>query len=284
MKLRKPYWFKVHLSDTTAFEVHKLMENLNLHTVCKEAHCPNIGECFGRRTAAFLILGDLCTRNCKFCAIKPGIPLPPDPQEPQRVAEAARRLNLKYCVITGVNRDDLPLGGAEHYAETIRQVKLINPGIEAEVLPGDFSGSKQAVRIVIDTEPKVFNHNLETVERLTPLIRDRRANYHTSLKILRIAKEIQPDILTKSGLIIGLGETEDEIISAFKDLRSVGCDGITIGQYIPPSKTHHPVAKYYTPEAFQALAGEAYNLGFRGVASAPLVRSSYRAGDFFRKR
>jgi len=281
MRIRKPEWFKVQLFDADAFEVHRLMRELGLHTVCQEARCPNIGECFSRHTATFLILGDTCTRNCRFCAIKTGEPEPPDPAEPPRIAEAVKRMGLKYCVITGVNRDDLHLGGADYYAENIRQVKALNSGIRVEALPGDFSGSEEALKIVLEAEPYVFNHNIETVERLTPLIRDQRADYRTSLKMLRLAREHRPGIFTKSGMLIGLGETWEEILNAMKDLREADCGGVTIGQYIAPSREHNPVEKYYTPEEFKTLEIEAFKLGFKGVASGPLVRSSYRAADFF---
>ena len=281
MIIRKPEWLKVQLSDADAFEVHRLMRELGLHTVCQEARCPNIGECFSHHTATFLILGDICTRNCRFCAIKTGEPALPDPDEPLRIAEAVKRMGLKYCVITGVNRDDLPLGGADYYAETIRQVKALNPGIRVEALSGDFSGSEEALKIVLEAEPYVFNHNIETVERLTSIIRDRRADYRTSLKLLRLAREYRPEMFTKSGALIGLGETWEEILSAMEDLREVDCDGVTIGQYIAPSTKHYQVDKYYTPEEFKTLEIEAYRMGFRGVAAGPLVRSSYRAMELF---
>ena len=279
---RKPDWFKVPLSDRFGAEVKRLLADLQLHTVCREAHCPNIGECFNRGTATFLILGEVCTRNCRFCAIQSGKPEAPDPEEPNRIAQAVKRLNLTHCVITGVNRDDLPRGGADYYAETVEKVKGLNPKTSVEVLPGDFDGSGEALKIVLDSNPDVFNHNLETVRRLTPLARDRRADYDISLNLLRMAKELRPDIKTKSGLLVGLGETTDEIIEAMYDLREVKCDGITLGQYIPPSSEHHPVEKYYTPEEFADFAGIARQLNFSGIASGPLVRSSYHAGDFFK--
>ena len=269
------------LSDERALEVRQLIKELRLNTVCQQARCPNIGECFSHATATFLILGDVCTRNCRFCAIEPGKPEPPDPEEPLRVAKAVKQLKLKHCVITGVNRDDLSLSGAEQYAETTRRVKLMNPGTKVEILPGDFSGSEAALKTVLEADPEVFNHNLETVQRLTSIVRDRRANYRTSLQILERAKRLRPDILTKSGLLLGLGETFDEIITTLNDLRGVDCDGVTIGQYIPPSPKHHPVEKYYPPEEFRELEETAREMGFIGAAAAPLVRSSYRAADFF---
>ena len=281
MKIRKPEWFKVPLSDEKAMEVHRLMAKLDLHTVCRQAHCPNIGECFHNGTATFLILGDVCTRNCKFCDIKSGKPLAPNPEEPSRIAEAVKQLKLKHCVITGVNRDDLPWGGAHQYADTIEKVKEINPDTTVEALTGDFAGSMEALQFVLSADPDVFNHNIETVERLTPVVRDVRADYLTSLEILRLAAFERPDIRTKSGLLLGLGETHEEIITALRDLRMVNCAGITIGQYIPPSSKHHPVEKYYTPEEFKEFENAAIEMGFSAVASGPLVRSSYHAATFF---
>ena len=281
MKIRKPEWFKVPLSDEKAMEVHRLMAKLDLHTVCRQAHCPNIGECFHNGTATFLILGDVCTRNCKFCDIKSGKPLAPNPEEPSRIAEAVKQLKLKHCVITGVNRDDLPWGGAHQYADTIEKVKEINPDTTVEALTGDFAGSMEALQFVLSADPDVFNHNIETVERLTPVVRDVRADYLTSLEILRLAAFERPDIRTKSGLLLGLGETHEEIIIALRDLRMVNCAGITIGQYIPPSSKHHPVEKYYTPEEFKEFENSAIEMGFSAVASGPLVRSSYHAATFF---
>ena len=281
MKVRKPAWFKVPLSDDRGLAVRRLMRELDLNTVCIQARCPNIGDCFSRGTATLLIMGEVCTRNCRFCAISPGIPPPLDSDEPSRAAEAVHRMGIKHCVITGVNRDDLPLGGAEHYAETIRKVREVNPDTAIEVLPGDFSGSEEALKIVLEAHPDIFNHNLETVERLTPIVRDPRADYRISLILLKNAKAMRPDILTKSGIIIGLGETFAEIIRTLKDLRQTGCDGVTIGQYIPPSEKHHQVEKFYSPESFIEIERIARDLGFKGVASGPLVRSSYHAAEFF---
>ncbi len=281
MKIRKPDWFKAPLSDPAGLKVRRLLKELDLNTVCDQAHCPNIGECYNRGAATFLIMGEVCTRNCRFCAISSGVPLPLDPEEPLRVAQAVRKIRLRHCVITGVNRDDLPLGGAEHYAQTIRCVREYNPDTSVEVLPGDFSGSVEALETVLYAVPYVFNHNLETVERLTPLIRDPRADYRLSLRMLRLAKGIRPQVLTKSGIIIGLGETLEEIVDALEDLRQAGCDGVTIGQYIPPSPEHYPVKKFYRPEDFIELDRIARSMGFKGIASGPLVRSSYHAADFF---
>ena len=281
IKTRKPDWFKVPLSDPEALKIHWMMAEYDLHTVCREAHCPNIGECFSRGTATFLILGDICTRNCAFCDIKPGKPEPPDPKEPKRIAEAVKQMGLRHCVITGVNRDDLHLGGAEYYAQTITEIRALCPETKVEILPGDFSGSEEALRVILENPPDVYNHNIETVERLTPLVRDRRADYRLSLQALKRVKELKPDMFSKSGMIIGLGEEWGEIIQSLQDLREVDCDGITVGQYIAPSVNHHPVEKYYTPEEFQAIEEKAWALGFKGVACGPLVRSSYRAGGMF---
>jgi len=280
--IRKPDWFKVPLSGDTGAEVKRLLKDLNLHTVCREAHCPNIGECFNQGTATFLVLGEICTRNCRFCAVKAGTPEAPDTEEPERIAHAVQKLKLKHCVITGVNRDDLPLGGAEYYALTVRYVREFNHYCKIEVLPGDFSGEMDALKIVLDANPDVFNHNLETIRRLTPIIRDQRASYDVSMRILQQAKIYKPEIKTKSGLLVGLGETFEELIEAMKDLRAIRCDGITIGQYIPPSAKHYPVKKYYHPDEFSELEFIGQNLGFSGVAASPLVRSSYHAGDFFK--
>lgn len=262
-------------------EIHRMMDELNLKTVCREAHCPNIGECFSRKTATFLILGDVCTRNCAFCMIKSGKPKPVDEQEPERIASAAGKMQLKHVVITGVNRDDLALGGAGQYAKTVHALRQIDPQLIIEILPGDFSGNIEALKLIMENPPDVFNHNVETVRRLTPLIRDRRADYTVSLKMLKTASELNPKILTKSGLILGLGEEWDEIIETLQDLRNVKCDGVTIGQYIAPSKRHHRVVKYYPPAEFGKLDKIARQMGFKGVASGPLVRSSYLASTLF---
>jgi lipoic acid synthetase len=284
MLIKKPEWFKVPLANYKGLQVQRLLRDLELNTVCQRAKCPNIGDCFNHGTATFLILGDICTRHCQFCAIASGNPLPPDSEEPLRMARAVQLMRLKHCVVTGVNRDDLPYSGAEFYAETIRQIKSLNPETTVEVLPGDFSGSQEALKILLQAKPVIYNHNLETVESLTPSIRDRRADYRISLKMLQQAKINLPGILTKSGLLVGLGEKWEEICATMRDLQEIACDGITIGQYIAPSSKHYPVQKYYTLEEFKSLELEAKKLGFRGVAIAPLVRSSYQAGILFKNR
>ena len=254
---------------------------MNLHTVCEEASCPNIGECWGRGTATFMILGDVCTRACRFCNVLSGHPLSPDSGEPERVAQAAKILSLSYCVITSVTRDDLPDSGAEHFAATLQAVKKICPVTHVEVLIPDFRGSAHSLRHVIKAGPDVVAHNLETVERLTRTVRDRRTDYERSLSLLKRAKEMNPGMCTKSSFMVGLGETEDEILTTMQDLREADCDMLTIGQYLQPSKECVPVAEYVHPEKFEEYREVGERMGFRSVASGPLVRSSYLADQFY---
>ncbi len=261
------------------FRVAGVVRAGGLHTICESARCPNIGECWERRTATFLILGDVCTRNCGFCAVAKGTPLPPDPGEPARVAEAAVRLGLRYAVITSVTRDDLADGGAAHFAAVIRAVREARPGTRVEALIPDFGGDEAALGTVLDASPDVLNHNLETTESLYPAIRRPRGNYGRSLGVLAAAKA--RGARTKSGLMIGLGESEPDILRTFADLRRAGCDLLTVGQYLQPTAAHPPVVRYYTPEEFEALAAEARRAGFREVVAGPLVRSSYEAGRLF---
>jgi lipoic acid synthetase len=261
------------------FRVAGVVRAGGLHTICESARCPNIGECWERRTATFLILGDVCTRNCGFCAVAKGTPLPPDPGEPARVAEAAVRLGLRYAVITSVTRDDLADGGAAHFAAVIRAVREARPGTRVEALIPDFGGDEAALGAVLDASPDVLNHNLETTESLYPAIRRPRGNYGRSLGVLAAAKA--RGARTKSGLMIGLGESEPDILRTFADLRRAGCDLLTVGQYLQPTAAHPPVVRYYTPEEFEALAAEARRAGFREVVAGPLVRSSYEAGRLF---
>lgn len=275
-----PSWIKRRFPPQEEWEnVQKLLRTLALHTVCESARCPNIGECFRRGTATFLILGNVCTRGCRFCAVAKGTPGPLDPGEPERVAEAAQKLNLKHVVVTSVTRDDLPDGGAEHFAATIVAIRRVLPQATVEVLVPDFQGKEEALDIVLAARPDVLNHNVETVPRLYPSVRP-QANYERSLWLLGRAKEKTPDILTKSGLMVGLGETREEVESVLKDLRGVQCDIITIGQYLRPSVRHLPVASYIPPEEFEYYREYALRLGFLGVASGPFVRSSYRAEEF----
>ena len=261
-------------------DVQNLLKQGELHTVCEEAHCPNIGECWGNRSATFMILGDICTRSCRYCAVTTGRPLTVDMEEPQRLARTVERLGLRYCVITSVDRDDLPDGGAFIFASCIRQIRRRLPECQVEVLIPDFQGFMPALNTVMRAAPDVLNHNIETVKRVFHSVRP-RGNYWQSLELLARAKEIAPEAVTKSGMMVGLGEEWDEIIQTLKDLRSVDCDLLTIGQYLRPSAKHYPLAKFYTPNEFEELRSEGERLGFRHVASGPLVRSSYHAEEQF---
>ncbi|HHT37071.1 MAG: lipoyl synthase [Candidatus Wallacebacter cryptica] len=277
MMKRKPEWLKVKYRSTDqVMEVHRLMENLSLHTVCQEAACPNLLECFGRKTATFMILGRFCTRNCTFCNVETNRPLPVDPSEPEHVAEAVAELGLKHVVITSVTRDDLPDGGAAHFADVITAVRKKSPSVQIEVLIPDFKGDHDALAKVLYAEPDILNHNVETVPRLYAAVRP-QAIYQRSLQVLHQAKRISPHIITKSGIMVGLGETMDEIKAVMQDLRKVDCDLLTIGQYLAPSKKHHPVIEYITPESFNIYKAMGMELGFKHVESGPLVRSSYHA-------
>lgn len=252
-----------------------LLRDASLHTVCEEAHCPNIGECFAARTATFLILGSRCTRNCAFCAIEPGKPDPFDVNEPARVAETVRQLNLRYVVVTSVTRDDLADGGAVAFAQTIEAIRTMNHECRIEVLTPDFQGSATALRRVLDAHPAVFGHNVETVPSLYAQVR-RQASYKRSLELLRSAREMPSRSLIKSGIMVGLGESREEVDQVLEDLAGV-CDIVTIGQYLRPSRAHLPVVKFYTPQEFEGLEAFAQRLGFRHIESGPLVRSSYHA-------
>jgi lipoyl synthase len=277
----KPPWLKRRLPSGPVYEqVRALLKKGHLHTVCQEARCPNVWECFSQKTATFLILGDRCTRNCGFCAVAHGPEGPPDPNEPSRIAEAVQQMALQYVVVTSVTRDDLPDGGAGVFADTIRHIRQRVPGTRIEVLTPDFLGNTDAIKKVIFAKPDVFNHNIETVPRLYPIVRP-QADYQRSLKVLEIAKEIDPNMITKSGIMLGLGETETEIIETFRDLLSAGCNMLTIGQYLQPTKQHLPVKRFVPPEQFQQLRDNAMEMGFDEVASGPFVRSSYHAKDLF---
>jgi lipoic acid synthetase len=267
------------LAATGEFDaVTGLIASLDLHTVCAEAKCPNRGECYASGTATFLIAGDACTRGCRFCAVETRRPLPLDPAEPARVAEAVARMGLTHAVVTMVTRDDLADGAAAHVVATIAAIRAAAPEAKVEVLVSDFGGNEDAVDALIDAHPDVFNHNLETVPRLYATVRP-GADYARSLRVLARAKERAPELPTKSGLMLGLGETRDEVLAVMADLRAVGCDLLTLGQYLRPSAKHLPVAAFVTPEEFAAYAREGRRLGFAGVASAPFVRSSYHAGE-----
>lgn len=276
--MAKPEWLRVKARSSRQYdEVAAMLEKLSLYTVCDEANCPNRMECYSRRTATFMILGSVCTRNCTFCNVKKGqIPQDVDPEEPRHVAQAAEALGLRHVVITSVTRDDLPDGGAGHFADVIRAVREQIGGVTIEVLIPDFTGNVSALEEVAAAGPDVINHNIETVPRLYPEVRP-MADYRRSLTLLKTVKTIDPGIYTKSGIMLGLGETEDEVIAVLKALRAAGCDFLTIGQYLAPSPKHYPVAAYIHPDRFQALGETGRNMGFSHVASAPLVRSSYHA-------
>lgn len=276
----KPDWIKVRLpSNPVFFSTKGLITDLKLHTVCESAQCPNRWECWSQGTATFMIAGDRCTRACGFCAVATAKPLALEQDEPERVAEAVRRMKLKHVVITAVARDDLQDGGADHFARTIQAIRALDPSIVIEVLTPDFNGKENALQIVLDAAPHIFNHNLETVERLTPLVRS-RAKYRLSLQFLARAKKLRPTSVTKSGLMLGLGETETELFQAMDDLREAGVQVLTLGQYLRPSAQHLPVVEYIPPATFQSYGDIARSKGFDYVASGPLVRSSYHAADF----
>ncbi len=272
---RLPAWFKVELRHGPDYqEIRRLTQALNLHTICEEARCPNVWECWNNRTATFLILGDICTRRCHYCAVTTGRPLPLDEEEPERVAAAIKTLGLRHAVITSVNRDELPDGGARIFAETIRAIRRELPTCTVEVLIPDFLGDLAALAAVVGEGPEILNHNIETVRRLFPTVRP-QGKYDRSLTLLDRAKRL--GAMTKSGLIVGMGETAEEVREVMRDLRAVGCDIMTIGQYLQPTKQHLPVARFYHPDEFTAFKAEGKALGFSHVESGPLVRSSYHA-------
>ena len=281
MRPRLPAWLKVQLPSSSAFtRTRLLLSDLRLHTVCESAKCPNHWECWSRGTATFMIAGDRCTRACGFCAVDTAKPLPLESDEPQRVAEATRRMGLQHVVITAVARDDLQDGGAEHFRKTIEAVRSLNPGIVIEVLVPDFLERSWAIDLVLAAKPEIYNHNIETVRRLTPEVRH-RATYDRSLAVLKLAKErAQAPLHTKSGLMLGLGETHEEILQALQDLRTAEVDIVTLGQYLQPTLRHLPVQAFIAPEVFAELKREAEAMGFLHVASGPLVRSSYHADEF----
>ncbi len=276
---RKPSWLKVRAPGGANYvTVKQLMQQLQLHTVCAEAHCPNVGECWEHRAATFMILGDVCTRNCAYCAVAHGTPAPYDPEEPVRLAEAVATLGLRHVVITSVDRDDLPNGGAESFARCVAEIRRRLPETSLELLIPDFKGSDAALGLVVAARPDILNHNLETVERLYRVARP-GGRYPRALRLLRRAKEMAPDLTTKSGLMCGLGEEWDELLGAMRDLAEQGVDILTLGQYLRPSAGHLPVARYYTPDEFAALKAAGAALGFRHVEAGPLVRSSYHAWE-----
>jgi lipoic acid synthetase len=274
---RKPEWLRVRMPTGETYQsVRRLMRSKDLHTVCEEAMCPNIGECWGRGTATFLLLGDTCTRSCAFCNIRTGRPAALDEEEPQRIAQAVRSMNLKHAVLTSVNRDEQPDGGAHIFARSVELVHQLVPGCTVEVLIPDFKGDRAALQRVMDAHPEILNHNVETVPRLYRTIRP-QAIYERSLHVLQMARSMDPQTTTKSGIMVGVGETWDEVIQVLRDLRAHGVDVVTIGQYLRPSAHNVPVMRYWTPDEFRRLHDEGMALGFKWVESAPLVRSSYHA-------
>jgi len=277
---QKPPWIKVRLpSNPVFFSTKALISDLRLHTVCESAQCPNRWECWSQGTATMMIAGERCTRACGFCAVTTAKPFALEEDEPQRVAEAVRRMGLKHVVVTAVARDDLKDGGANHFCAHDQAIREMDPSVIVEVLVPDFHAQAWCIQIVLDAGPDIFNHNMETVERLTPMVRS-RAKYRTSLDVLRQAKEIAPKIVTKSGVMLGLGEKEPEIFQTMDDLREIGCQVLTLGQYLRPTPQHLPVVEFVSPERFDAYGEIARAKGFQHVASGPLVRSSYHAADF----
>jgi lipoic acid synthetase len=277
---KKPEWIKVRLpSNPIFFSTKALISDLRLHTVCESAQCPNRWECWSQGTATFMIAGERCTRACGFCAVSTAKPFALDSDEPARVAEAIRRMKLRHVVITAVARDDLADGGANHFAETVQAIRVIDPEIVIEVLTPDFNGNEHALRLVLEARPDIFNHNLETVERLTPFVRS-RAKYRLSLDVLRRTKALDPGVVTKSGMMLGLGETKTELFQAMDDLRESDVQVLTLGQYLRPTPNHLPVVEYIRPETFEFYKEIAEQKGFEYVASGPLVRSSYHAADY----
>ena len=281
--LRKPPWLKKRIPPfEDLVKVKSILDATELHTVCEEARCPNLGECFSNGTATILILGRICTRNCGFCAVEHGVPAPPDEAEPERVAQAVKKMGLQYVVITSVTRDDLPDGGAFSFAKTIRAIRSLDRKIKIEVLVPDFRGELSSLTMVLNESPDVLNHNIETIPRLYAEVRP-RADYRRSLDLLKKSKDLYPHILTKSGLMLGLGEIEEEVIELLKDLRRVRCDFLTIGQYLQPRADRLPVVRYIPPEEFEEYKKIGEKMGFSSVASGPFVRSSFHASQMFER-
>jgi len=279
----RPEWLKVRLPTGPTYEnLRRLMRSKELHTVCEEAHCPNMAECWGAGTATFMILGDTCTRSCGFCAVKTGRPGVVDAEEPRRVGEAVAQMALGHAVVTSVNRDELPDGGAEIFAETIREIRRQSPSTTVEVLIPDFVGRPESLDTVLAARPEILNHNVETVSRLYPRVRP-QARYERSLEVLRRTKERAPDLVCKSGIMVGLGETRDEVTATMRDIASQGTDILTVGQYLRPSPVHLPIERYWTPSEFDELRDAGMTMGFRHVEAGPLVRSSYHAERHVRR-
>lgn len=281
---KKPQWLKIKLPSGEEYaNIKKTLRQNGLYTVCEEASCPNVAECWGSGTATIMIMGDICTRGCKFCDVSSGKPANLDPNEPDRVANTIKSWNLRYVVITSVCRDDLPDGGSSHFAQTVKKIKEVNPDTVVEPLIPDFVASKDQIKKIIESGPQVISHNIETVRRLTSRVRDPKASYDQSLKVLKMIKEINSKIFTKSSLMLGHGETEQEIIETAQDLRNANVDIITAGQYLQPSIRHLPVAEFIPPEKFSYYKEVFKQMGFSHVAAGPFVRSSYRASDFIEK-
>lgn len=277
---RLPPWLKRPMPGAGMVTTRRVVGTSGVATVCEEAKCPNLTECWSHRTATFMIMGDRCTRRCGFCSVDTAKPLPLEVDEPDRLATAVGELGLRHVVITAVARDDVEDEGSSHYAACVRAVREVAPKASIEVLPADFKARRDCIATLCDAEPDVYNHNLETVDRLTPVVRA-QAKYRRSLDVLRIVKELRPGMPTKSGLMVGLGESRSELRQAMRDLRDVGCDVLTVGQYLQPTPKHLPVARFYTPDEFEEITAEAESMGFAGVACGPFVRSSYNAGEVY---
>ncbi len=280
-KISKPDWLKVGIQKSEDFfEIARNLRAYRLHTVCEEANCPNSSDCWSRKTATFMILGDLCTRSCRFCAVESSkIGKPLDPEEPQRLAEAVKKLGIKYVVITSVDRDDLSDGGADHFAKCVLSIKKLSPESKVEILIPDFGGKIESLKKIVSSQPNVIGHNIETVKRLQKKVRDQRASYELSLKVLKTIKKLDRRIWTKSSLMVGIGETKPEVLDSLKDLKERNVDIITIGQYLQPDRKKLPVEEYISPDVFNYYKIEAEKLGFRKIFSGPLVRSSYHADE-----
>ena len=279
--MKKPPWLKKRIPPLQdLIKVKSILEETDLHTVCEEARCPNLGECFSKGTSTFLILGRVCTRDCGFCAVEHGAPAPPDETEPEKLAQAVRRMGLQYIVITSVTRDDLPDGGASLFAKTIQAIRALDSKIKVEVLIPDFQGDPASLKVVLRGGPDVLNHNIETIAQLYPGVRP-QANYTRSLNLLKNSKRLYPQIFTKSGFMLGLGETQEEVLDLLQDLREAECDFLTIGQYLQPRQDRLPVMRFIPPEEFEKYKGIGEKMGFRAVASGPFVRSSFHASQMF---
>lgn len=282
--MKKPEWIRSNLPGFGEFKnVRLILKNLSLNTVCESALCPNLGKCWAEKSATIMIMGNICTRNCRFCSVKKGKPQPLDKEEPLRVAKAINELKIEYAVITSVTRDDLDDGGAGHFAETLKRIKEINKDVKVEILIPDFNLKTLSLKKVIEAKPDVIAHNVEVVERLTKIVRDKRAGYEKSLEVLRKIKEIDEKMITKSSIMVGLGEEKEEIIKTMEDIKNAGCEIITIGQYLQPTRKNLPVVKYYKPEEFKEFEKIGYDMGFNFVASGIFVRSSYRAKEAYLK-